>query len=192
MSKLYFKYGTMNCGKSLSLITTAHSYEKQGREVLICTSKIDTRSKKSYVESRIGAKRKALSLSDTPDKMWSELSSCCSRNNYSVILIDEAQFFSSEQIELLSNFVDEKQIPIICYGLKNDFMNKLFEGSATLLAYADKIEELKTICSFCEKKATMNLRVIDGVAEYEGKQILCGDSEYFPVCRTCYKDNPFS
>ena len=93
---------------------------------------------------------------------------------------------SREQVITLAGVVDEGDIPVLCWGLKNDFQNNLFEGSQALLEFADKIEELKTVCTLCDKKATMNLRTINGEAVYRGEQILIGDNEYIPVCRKCY------
>lgn len=189
MAQLYFKYGTMGSGKSLDLLTTAYNYKKQNKNVIIYTSKLDTRSKKNKVESRVGLKENAEYLPDNKQAIVNDLLKKIEEaetKNISCILVDESQFLSEEQIKTLAYIVDTFKIPVICWGLKNDFQNKLFSGSEVLLAYADKLEQIKTICTICNKKATMNLRLNNGKAVYTGEQIMVGDEEYIPVCRNCY------
>ena len=192
MAKLFFIYSTMNSGKSLDLLKTAHNYESQGKKVLVFTSDKDTRYKDiadddelGIIKTRMGLERDAYLLErfyNRPDALDS-----IEAGDYDCVLVDEAQFLPEAAVLFLVDLVDKLGIPVICYGLKNDFSNKLFEGSRTLLIYADKLQELKTVCTYCDRKATMNLRVIDGVAEFNGAQIVMGGSEsYLPVCRPCY------
>ena len=148
------------------------------------TSGIDDRDSVGYVSSRIGMKRKAVPVFDEDD-LYEKVVSI--NPDASCVLVDEAQFLSKHHILELTKVVDELKIPVMTFGLKNDFRNELFEGSKYLLLYADKIEEMKTICWFCCKKAIMNLRVNDGKPVYDGEQILIGGNEsYYPVCRKHY------
>lgn len=181
MAKLYFKYGTMNSGKSMLLLAAAHNYASQGRRILVYT----TEEYRPEVVSRAGLRLDAIPLRE---ESYSQISN--SINKYgepvSAILVDESQFMSEAQVKGLAKIVDVYNIPVLCYGLKNDFQNKLFPGSAALLAYADKLEEIKTICWNCGSKATMNLRTLNGKPVREGEQVQVGDKEYLPVCRKCY------
>lgn len=189
MAQLFYKYGAMNSGKSIEIIKVAHNYEEQNKSVLIFTSAIDNRDEVGYVSSRVGLKRKAIPVNDATDifelvRRHQPKPSC--------VLIDEVQFFSKEQILELAAIVDQLDIPVMGFGLKNDFQNNLFEGSQYMLLYADKIEEMKTICWFCERKATMALRVDElGKPVYTGEQIqIGGNDRYYPVCRRCHADPP--
>lgn len=184
MAQLYYKYGTMNSGKTIEILKVAHNYEEQGKGVVIMTSALDTRDGFGVVSSRIGMKRKAIAIAEDTDifrfiQKMPEKPYC--------VLIDEAQFLSRHHVYDLARVVDELNVPVMAFGLKNDFRNELFEGSKYLLLYADKIEEMKTICWFCHKKATMNLHYIDGQPVYEGDQVQIGGNEaYYPVCRQHY------
>ena len=181
MAKLYFKYGTMNSGKSIEILKVAHNYEEQGKPVVIMTSAIDNRDEIGVVSSRIGMREEAVPIDDQLDVFdyVAELSP-----KPFCIMIDEAQFLSKKNIYDFAKVVDELGIPVMAFGLKNDFQNQLFEGSKYLLLLADKIEEIKTICWFCSKKATMVLRTKDGEPVYEGSQIqIGGNDSYLPVCR---------
>ncbi len=184
MAQLYFRYGAMNSGKSIEVMKVAHNYEEQNKAVRIYTSGVDDRDGLGMISSRTGMRRKATPIHEATnvleeikqadEKIW-------------CVLIDEAQFLKKEHVIQLTKVVDELKIPVMCFGLKNDFMNNLFEGSKYLLLYAEKIEEIKTICWYCGKKAIMNLRISDGTPVYEGKQIQIGGNEsYFPVCRHHY------
>lgn len=185
MAQFYFKYGAMNSGKSLEIIKVAHNYEEQNKPVEIFTSAIDTRVSVGTVASRTGYQRDAIPITDDMD-IYEVVKGMDRRF---CILVDEAQFLSKKHILELARIVDELNIPVMAFGLKNDFTNELFEGSKYLLLYADKIEEIKTICWFCHKKAIMNLRFVDGKPVYEGEQIQIGGNEsYLPVCRKCYKN----
>ena len=184
MAQLYYKYGTMNSGKTIEILKVAHNYEEQGKPVVIMTSALDTRDGFGMVSSRIGMRREAVAIEDETDifgyieKM--EPKPYC-------VLIDEAQFLRRHHVYDLARVVDELKVPVMAFGLKNDFRNELFEGSKHLLLLADKIDEVKTICQYCSKKATMVLRTSDGQPVYEGEQIQIGGNEsYIPVCRHHY------
>jgi thymidine kinase len=184
MAQLYFRYSSTNAGKSIEIIKIAHNYEEQGKDVLIFAPTLDDRYEKGFVSSKIGLKKEAI-MFDKKTKIREIIQSCGKK--LSCILIDEGHFLTKSQVLDLTQIVDYMDIPVIVYGLKNDFQNNLFEGSAALLIYADKIEEVKTVCWFCNKKATMVLRIIDGEPVYTGEQIHIGGSEsYIPVCRKCY------
>ncbi|MGF3195325.1 thymidine kinase [Facklamia sp. P13055] len=188
MAKFYFKYGAMNSGKSIEIIKVAHNYEEQNKAVQIYTSAIDNREGVGIVSSRTGFNRQAIPISDE-DNFYEKIKASHQKDRLFCVLVDEAQFLKKHHIIELAKVVDELNIPVMAFGLKNDFTNELFEGSKYLLLYADKIEEIKTICWFCHKKATMNLRFLDGQPVYEGDQIQIGGNEaYLPVCRKCYKN----
>ena len=184
MAQLYYKYGTMNSGKTIEILKVAHNYEEQGKSVVIMTSAVDTRDGFGVVSSRIGMKRSAMAIEDQTDifgfiRDLPEKPYC--------VLVDEAQFLKRHHVYDLARVVDELDIPVMAFGLKNDFRNELFEGSRHLLLLADKIDEIKTICQYCKKKATMVLRTLDGKPTYEGEQIQIGGNEtYISVCRKHY------
>jgi len=183
MSQLFFRHGAMASGKSIEILKVAHNYETQGRHVLLLTSALDDRTEIGRIASRIGMERPARAISDSDDLF--ELINAA--GEVAAVLIDEAQFMTPEQVLQLTHVVDDLNIPVLAFGLKNDAFNHLFAGSEALLIYADKIEEMKTLCSFCGRKATMNLRVADGLPVYEGEQVqIGGDESYLPVCRRHY------
>ena len=184
MAQLFFKYGAMNSGKSIDILKVAHNYEEQGKPVVLMTSGVDDRSGRGIIASRIGLERKVKPIMD--DTNIYDYVNKMDRKIYCV-LIDEAQFLKKEHVLQLIKIVDELNIPVMAFGLKNDFRNELFEGSKYLLIYADKIEEMKTICWFCPHKATMNLRIHNGKPVYEGEQVqIWGNESYYPVCRKHY------
>ncbi|MBP2622345.1 thymidine kinase [Streptococcus oricebi] len=184
MAQLYYKYGTMNSGKTIEILKVAHNYEEQGKGVVIMTSALDTRDGFGVVSSRIGMKREAIAIDEETDIFgyidgMTEKPYC--------VLIDEAQFLSRHHVYDLARVVDELGVPVMAFGLKNDFRNELFEGSKYLLLLADKIDEVKTICQYCSKKAIMVLRTNNNQPVYEGEQIQIGGNEsYIPVCRKHY------
>jgi thymidine kinase len=189
VAQLYYKFGTMNSGKSFEIIKVAHNYEEQEKPVLIFSPAIDTRSDVKEIGSRVGMKRPAIPVDEHTNLYESvvALQSAAPKNRIYCILIDEAQFLKRHQVIELTRIVDELNIPVMAFGLKNDFQNKLFEGSYNLLIYADKIEEIKTICWYCDRKATMVIRFSDGRPVNEGEQIQIGGNEHYkPVCRRCY------
>lgn len=179
MAKLYFKYGTMKSGKTLDLIRTYDSYKVSGREVLVLTPSLDDRHGVGKVKSRLGVEIEALAI-DVGDMV--ELLHMKHLSKYDIILVDEAQFFNEEDINVLKIVTQEYNIPVIAYGLKTDFRGKLFEGSQTLLELSEDISEIKAVCNYCGSKATLNLRLDDGVPVYKGDVVQIGDSEYIPVC----------
>ncbi|MFD3033409.1 thymidine kinase [Streptococcus agalactiae] len=184
MAKLYYKYGTMNSGNTIEILKVAHNYEEQGKPVVIMTSALDTRDEFGVVSSRIGMRREAVPISDDMD-IFSYIQNL-PQTPYCV-LIDECQFLSKKNVYDLARVVDDLDVPVMAFGLKNDFQNNLFEGSKHLLLLADKIDEIKTICQYCSKKATMVLRTENGKPVYEGDQIQIGGNEtYIPVCRKHY------
>lgn len=188
MAQLFFKYGAMNSGKSIEILKVAHNYEEQNKPVLLMTSALDDRDGIGNVSSRIGLQRSATPIDEDTDifetvKKLTFHPAC--------ILIDESQFLKKEHVKQLARIVDVLDIPVMAFGLKNDFRNQLFEGSEYLLLYADKIEEMKTICWFCHRKATMNMRMVDDKPVYTGEQIQIGGNEsYYPVCRNHYNNPP--
>jgi len=189
MAQLFFKYGAMNSGKSIEILKVAHNYEEQNKNVIIFTSAIDNRDEIGYVSSRIGLRREAIPIYNHTNVYEIIMES---KENISCVLIDEVQFTKKEHILQFTKIVDELNIPVMGFGLKNDFQNELFEGSKYMLLYADKIEEMKTICWFCEKKASMALRIDEQKKPvYTGEQIkIGGNDSYYPVCRKCHRNPP--
>lgn len=186
MAQLFYTFGALNAGKSIEILKVKHNYEEQGKKVLLMTSSLDTRDGVGKVSSRIGLSSDAIALSPE-DSVMKVVQAELLNGNISCILIDEAQFLTRFQVEDLTKVVDEYNIPVMAFGLKNDFKNNLFEGSEALLCYADKIAEMKTICWHCHKKASMNLRLNDGEPVYDGEQIQIGGNEsYMAVCRKHY------
>lgn len=184
MAQLYYRYGTMNSGKTIEILKVAYNYEEQGKSVVIMTSALDTRDGVGYVSSRIGMRRKALAIDEETD-IFGLL--CEMPEKPYCVLVDEAQFLKRHHVYDLARVVDELEVPVMAFGLKNDFRNELFEGSRHLLLLADKIDEIKTICQYCSKKATMVLRTQDGKPVYDGEQIQIGGNEtYISVCRRHY------
>ena len=184
MAQLYYKYGTMNSGKTIEILKVAHNYEEQGKPVVIMTSALDTRDEFGVVSSRIGMRREAVPISDDMD-IFSYIQNLPQKPY--CVLIDECQFLSKKNVYDLARVVDDLDVPVMAFGLKNDFRNELFEGSKYLLLLADKIDEIKTICQYCKKKATMVLRTQDGLPVYDGEQIQIGGNEtYISVCRKHY------
>lgn len=192
MAQLSYHYGVMQSSKSASLLMVAHNYESQGKDVILFTPDIDDRNKVGTIHSRVGIEKDAHALSkeDNISEIVEERLEERGYEQIHCVLVDESQFLTKEHVIQLTDVADQLGIPVMCYGLKNDFQNNLFEGSEALLLYADKIIEIKTICSKreCGKKAIMNLRLSDGEPVYEGQQIQIGDEEYLPVCRYHYFD----
>ena len=189
MAQLFFKYGAMNSGKSIEILKVAHNYEEQNKPVVLMTSGLDTRAGVGQVASRIGIEKNALPIFNETNLF--DVVAGLPYKPYCV-LIDEAQFLTKQQVYVLSDIVDNQNIPVLCYGLKTDFRGNLFEGSKTLLEIADNIEEIKTVCQFCPRKAIMNLRVkrVEDkcVPVFTGEIIEIGDEEYIQTCRKCYRD----
>lgn len=187
MAKLYFYYSTMNAGKSTSLLQSSHNYRERGMRTLVYTAKFDQRGG-GRVHSRIGLSSEARHFSGDTD-LFGEISAEHARQPVSCVLLDEAQFLTRQQVGQLATVVDHVSIPVLCYGLRTDFRGELFPGSARLLALADELTELKTICH-CGRKATMVVRVgADGAVERDGEQVeIGGNDRYVSLCRRHYFD----
>jgi thymidine kinase len=187
MAKLYFYYSAMNAGKSTVLLQSSYNYQERGMRTLVFVPAIDTRSGLGRVRSRIGLEAPAEVLTPT-DNLLNRVRHEHTIDPIACVLIDEAQFLTRAQIEQLSDVADVLEIPVLCYGLRTDFQGQLFPGSGALLALADDLVELKTICH-CGRKATMNLRLAaDGRAVREGAQIEIGGNErYVAMCRRHHK-----
>jgi thymidine kinase len=185
VAKLYFYYSTMNAGKSTALLQSSHNYRERGMHTLVYTAELDQRGG-GKVHSRIGLSSEALHFA-TPSDLLREIEGEHARRPVSCVLLDEAQFLTRRQVDQLAEVVDRLSIPVLCYGLRTDFRGELFEGSARLLAIADELSELKTICH-CGRKATMVVRVgADGRPEREGEQVEIGGNErYVSLCRRHY------
>lgn len=178
MAKLYFRYGAMGSSKTANAIMVRYNYLERGGRVLMLKPRLDTRDGERMVRSRSGL--------SAPCAYVEELEGMDVRG-YDCVIVDEAQFLTRAQVLKLVEIVDEAEVPVICYGLRTDFRGELFEGSACLLAWADTIEEIKTVC-WCGKKATCNARVQDGRVVKEGEQILLGGNEaYVSLCRRHWK-----
>lgn len=187
MSQLYYRYSTMNAGKSLEIIKVAYNYEESGKQVLALVPQVDDRHGTGVITSRVGVQREAVMISEDTNILELFLKESQKRK-IDCVLIDECQFLKKHHVQELVEIVDSCDTPVLAYGLKNDFRNELFEGSYYMLVYADKIEEIKTIC-WCGRKATMVARVADGKLVKEGKQIMVGGREmYVSLCRKHYND----
>ena len=203
MAKLYFRYGSMNCGKTTNLLQVAHNYEERGMNVLILKPSIDTKGNNKIV-SRLGVERKVDMLINEYDDIFVCVNKYLMDNNKKVscILVDEVQFLNKEQINDLMDIVVEWNIPVICYGLRTDFKMDGFEGSSRLMEIAHDIEELKNICE-CGKKAIFNARKINGEFVFDGDTVVIDNGnnngnkdssnvvEYVSLCAECYYDNRY-
>lgn len=188
MSKLYFRYGAMNCGKSTNLLQVAHNYEERGMRVVIVKPSTDTKAGEQ-ISSRLGVLRKVDMLVRAEDNIFSMVENWIhEKGNIDCILVDEAQFLKKDHIDQLFEIAVNLDIPTICYGLRTDFQMNGFEGSERLLLIAHSIEELKTICK-CGKKALLNGRKVNGQFIFEGKQVAIDKEdniEYESLCPKCY------
>lgn len=187
MAQLYYRYSTMNAGKSIELIKVTYNYEERGKRVLTLVPAVDDRYGTGLITSRIGLQREAVIVSEETDILDLFVEKNDDRK-IDCVLIDECQFLKKHHVEELVEIVDGYEIPVLAYGLKNDFRNRLFEGSYYMLIYADKIEEIKTIC-WCGRKATMVARIVDGKVVKQGEQIQIGGNDmYVSLCRKHYND----
>lgn len=192
MAKLMFYYGAMGGGKSLRLLATANNFEEKKIPFLCLKSSIDTRDG-DYIRSRVGIERKCAiiypdtNIFDAVTKYFDILTSQYSTLKW--ILVDEAQFLTSKQIDDLSKVVDELNINVMCFGIRTDFQSKLFDGSKRLFELADEFEEIKSSCS-CGRKASINARVDenDNIIDYGGQVGIEGDITYLPMCRKCWRE----
>jgi len=187
MAKLYFYYSAMNAGKSSALLQSAYNYRERGMRVRLYTAAVDNRYGAGEIVSRIGLRAAACAF-DTQTALLDDVASAHAEEPIHCVLIDEAQFLTRAQVFDLGEIVDQLAIPVLAYGIRTDFQGELFEGSRHLLAWADVLVELKTICH-CGAKATMVLR-LDAAGEVvrEGQQIEIGDSDrYVSMCRRHFK-----
>lgn len=184
MAKLYFKYGAMGSSKSAQVLTTKFNYEEKDMSVWLIKPGTDTRDGADIIRSRIGLQAKAQVISPETDiiKAYHEA------GNYDVIISDEAQFLTTEQIDGLRWLVDEEDVPVLCFGLRTDFQTRFFPGSMRLMEIADSLTEIKTICE-CGRKATVNARFDDnGRIITEGDQVVLGGNDrYTAMCHKCWK-----
>ena len=184
MAKLYFKYGAMGSSKTANALITKFNYEERGMRVLLVKPAMETRDGADVIVSRIGLSEKCrpIPASENIYEMY--------KNEISpvdVIIADESQFFTPEQIDQFRMIVDECNIPVLCFGLRTDFLTKLFPGSMRLFEVADSIAEIKTICS-CGSKATVNARISDGKVVTSGDQVCLGGNDlYVAMCHCCWK-----
>ncbi len=187
MSKLYFYYSAMNAGKSTTLLQSSYNYQERGMNTLILAPDIDNREDQATVTSRIGLSANATTF-HLSDNLYQVVEELHQQQRLDCVLVDEAQFLTREQVRQVSDIADQLDIPVLTYGLRTDFQGKLFEGSEQLLAWADNLVEIKTICH-CGRKATMVLRIgEDGQVIKEGAQVKIGGNElYVSVCRRHFK-----
>ncbi len=183
MAKLYFHYSTMNAGKSTALLQASHNYREGGMQTYLLTAQFDNRAGQARIASRIGIGQDADTFSPADD-LFAKLKSRFAMEKMACVFFDEAQFLTKEQVWQLACSVDDLGVPIMCYGLRVDFRGDLFPGSAALLAWADEMREVRTICA-CGKKATMVVRNgPDGTPLRDGEQVLIGGNEtYLSLCR---------
>ena len=188
MAQLYFYYSTMNAGKSTHLLQSAYNYSERDLNPLLFTAQIDDRFEQGKISSRIGLNAKA-SLFNNNTNLLNEVNEQHTNKKIDCVLIDEAQFLSKAQVKQLTDIVDSLKIPVLAYGIRTDFLGETFSGSAALLAWADKLIELKTICH-CGKKANFVIRIDEnGRAAKGGEQVEVGGNErYEPLCRAHFKE----
>ncbi len=187
MAQLYFYYSSMNAGKSTHLLQSSYNYQERGLRTAIYTASIDDRFAKGKVASRLGIDADAF-LFDEHKNLFVEIERMHATSKLDCVLMDEAQFLTTEQVRQLTDVVDVLNIPVLAYGIRTDFLGETFSGSAALLAWADKLVELKTICH-CGRKANFVIRLdANGVAVKDGEQVEVGGNErYEPLCRAHFK-----
>lgn len=184
MAKLYFRHGTMGSAKTMNLLAVAHNYRSQGKRVVLLKPRLDTRFSSRAIVSRSGLSIDADILLDRDSRLDPH-----DFEGLACVLVDEAQFLSEPLVEQLRGLTLRPGVPVICYGLRTDFQSRLFEGSKRLLELADSIEEVKVTCQFCNRKAILNMRLVNGKATMSGEQILLGgDESYAPACFACFQE----
>jgi len=183
VAKLYFRYGTMDSAKTLNLLAVAHNYRKQGKRVMLVKPRLDDRFGASTIASRSGLSAEADLLVDEATALPPSIFA-----GYHCVLVDEAQFLAPEVVVALRRATIDPGVPVICYGLRTDFRTRLFPGAQRLMELADRIEEVKVTCQYCNGKAICNLRLVDGKAAIDGPTVMLGDTEYHPVCWRHYDE----
>ncbi|CUH76735.1 Thymidine kinase [Tritonibacter multivorans] len=188
MAKLYFHYSTMNAGKSTVLLQASHNYRENNMDTYLLTAGIDDRAGQGRIASRIGIDAEA-DVFRPGDDLQVKIKARLDQGRVAAVFIDEAQFLTKDQVWQLARAVDDLRVPVLCYGLRVDFQGNLFEGSAALLALADEMREVRTICH-CGKKATMVVRMDDqGRVLTEGDQVQIGGNEtYVSLCRYHWRE----
>lgn len=182
MAKLYFYYGAVGSSKTANALMTHFNYNEVGQKAILCKPMIDTRFGADKVRSRIGLEEKCIALEDVLKMSDEEI------KKYNAVIVDEVQFATKEQIDFLSYIVDSLDVPVVCYGLRADFQNELFEGSKRLLTICDVIKEIKTVC-WCGKKALCNARYNEKGIVREGEQVFLGANDcYVALCRKHFKE----
>lgn len=184
MAKLYFRYGTMNSSKSAQLLMVNHNYISSDKHTLVFKPLLDTRSGGHVVSRALSDKVEAIQVAgDNVGGMFALVSD----EKPTAVLVDEVQFMQPSQIDELVKIVDLLGIPVMCYGLMTDFQGNIFNGSKRLVEVGAKLEEVKTVCVICDKKAQYNMRLLDGEPVFDGEQVQIGGNEsYKAVCRCCY------
>lgn len=188
MAKLYFMYSTMNAGKSTLLLQAAHNYEERGMAVMLLTASFDSRAGTGRIGSRIGLGRDAETF-DSTTELFNRIGERVGQGPLACVFVDEAQFLTEEQVWQLARVADDLGVPVMCYGLRVDFQGKLFPGSSALLALADDMREVRTICH-CGRKATMVVRHDEnGKVMKDGDQVQIGGNEtYVSLCRKHWRE----
>lgn len=182
MAKLYFYYGQMGSSKTANALMTHFNYEEVGQKALLCKPKIDSRFGERVIKSRIGLAHDCIFLEELMKMSKDDI------KQYDCIIVDEVQFATKEQVDFLSDVVDFYEVPVVCFGLRTDFRNELFEGSERLIAIADIIKEIKTVC-WCGKKATTVARYNENGIIREGEQVVLGaNDKYVSLCRKHHKE----
>jgi thymidine kinase len=184
MAKLYFRYGTMDSAKSMNLLAVAHNYREQGKKVALLKPALDDRFGQAVIRSRAGIEQEVDLLLQPDSKLDPH-----AFEGVDCVLVDEAQFLSAFVIDQLRGLTKAPGVPVICYGLRTDFRTELFEGARRLFEVADRIEEVKVTCQFCNRKAIFNMRSADGTPTLEGAQVMLGAEEsYAPICYACFSE----
>ena len=189
MAKLYFYYSAMNAGKTTTLLQSSHNYAERGMTTLLLKPLIDDREGLNVIRSRVGLEAEAKNF-EKDDNLLQTIEVQHKTNTLNCVLVDEAQFLTRDQVIQLGDVVDRLEIPVLCYGLRTDFLGELFEGSRSLLAWADELREIKTVCH-CGKKAIMTVRLNEeGKPLQAGEQIQIGGNEsYVSMCRRHFKSS---
>jgi len=191
MAKLFYRYSTMNAGKSIDLIRINHNYIENGKRTMCFTSSKDDRYGVGKITSRIGVSVDAIPVNIDTNifDIVNNYFSVDGEDEIACVFVDEVQFLTKKHIFQLLDIVDELDIPVMCYGLRTNYMLEIFEGSKYLMSLSDNIEEIKTICAHCKsKKAIINTKMSDGIIITEGEEIqIGGNDSYQPLCRKCYK-----
>lgn len=192
MAKYYFKYGAMGSSKTANLLMAAKNYDLQFKRVLVYKSSLDSRWGSDQIISRSGVENRDCLLIPDGNKVFEDVRVENEKDKVYCVLVDEVQFLDKEQIDALSSIVDILNIPVMCYGLMKTYKGTLFEGSKHLVELVDKLEEIKTTCAFCNKKATHNALFVNGRQVCDGDDVILGDTKvseqfYLPVCRRHFK-----